>query len=286
MMSQSVFGSGRPLSGRIALVLFFSYRTSPDTAHSSVWSCWIGTLKDAPFSMFSSPVGCPFTGSLGYSVNRYSARGMSFPSSRPMSCCMSCACASADAARTASASAAARTGARARSAIRARDRLPREPRCNEARSSTVGRRAPDDRVRTARSPSPGGARATPGPKRSRRRMAHHPRSVVRSASPDDVVRSIRCRRGCALLHRGRPSSVRSLDARAHDRCGARTLTRDHRARMRSPAEAAELLHATDDLLLPLAPAQPAGFLRALARRDELRELRIWCALLQERFDVL
>ncbi|HZR81380.1 MAG TPA: acetyl-CoA hydrolase/transferase C-terminal domain-containing protein [Candidatus Binatia bacterium] len=56
--------------------------------------------------------------------------------------------------------------------------------------------------------------------------------------------------------------------------------------MRSPAEAAELLHATDDLLLPLAPAQPAGFLRALARRDDLRELRIWCALLQERFDVL
>ncbi len=42
----------------------------------------------------------------------------------------------------------------------------------------------------------------------------------------------------------------------------------------------------DDVLLPLAPAQPAGFLRALGRRERFERLRLLCALLQEPYDLL
>ena len=64
------------------------------------------------------------------------------------------------------------------------------------------------------------------------------------------------------------------------------MTEDHRPRLRSPEEAAALVRDRDDILLPLAPAQPAGFLRALGRRERFERLRLLCALLQEPFDLL
>lgn len=60
----------------------------------------------------------------------------------------------------------------------------------------------------------------------------------------------------------------------------------YRARLRSADEAAALIRDRDTILLPLAPAQPAGLLHALGRRERFVELRLLCALLQERFAVL
>jgi len=60
----------------------------------------------------------------------------------------------------------------------------------------------------------------------------------------------------------------------------------YRARLRSADEAAALVRDRDVILLPLAPAQPTGLLRALGRRDGFSELRLICALLQERFALL
>jgi hypothetical protein len=57
-------------------------------------------------------------------------------------------------------------------------------------------------------------------------------------------------------------------------------------RLRTADEAAALVSGGDTVLLPLAPAQPAGLLHALGRRADLRDVRLLCALLQERFPVL
>jgi acyl-CoA hydrolase len=59
----------------------------------------------------------------------------------------------------------------------------------------------------------------------------------------------------------------------------------YRQKLRTADDAAVLLRDGDTLFLPLAPAQPAGLLGALARRD-FAELRVLCALLQERFALL
>lgn len=64
------------------------------------------------------------------------------------------------------------------------------------------------------------------------------------------------------------------------------MAEDHRSRIRSPEEAAALVRDVDDVLLPLAPAQPAAFLRALGRRERFERLRLLCALLQEPFELL
>lgn len=61
---------------------------------------------------------------------------------------------------------------------------------------------------------------------------------------------------------------------------------DYRARLRTCQEAAALLQDVDDVLLPLAPAQPTGFLRALGERERFERLSLWCALLQEPFELL
>lgn len=58
------------------------------------------------------------------------------------------------------------------------------------------------------------------------------------------------------------------------------------ARVLSADEAAALVRERDEIYLPLAPAQPAGLLAALARRERFVELRVLCALLQERFALL
>lgn len=60
----------------------------------------------------------------------------------------------------------------------------------------------------------------------------------------------------------------------------------YRTRLRSAAAAAALIRDADTLFLPLAPAQPAGLMRALGMRERFAELRVLCALLQERFPVL
>jgi len=60
----------------------------------------------------------------------------------------------------------------------------------------------------------------------------------------------------------------------------------YRARLRSADDAAALIGERDQILLPLAPAQPVGLLHALGRRERFSELRLLCALLQERFAVL
>ena len=61
---------------------------------------------------------------------------------------------------------------------------------------------------------------------------------------------------------------------------------DYRRRLRSAEAAAELVRDVDDVLLPLAPAQPVAFLRALGGRERFAGLRLWCALLQEPFELL
>jgi acyl-CoA hydrolase len=60
----------------------------------------------------------------------------------------------------------------------------------------------------------------------------------------------------------------------------------YRARLRSAAEAASLVREDDTILLPLAPAQPAGLLHALGERERFTDLQVLCALLQERFPLL
>jgi acyl-CoA hydrolase len=60
----------------------------------------------------------------------------------------------------------------------------------------------------------------------------------------------------------------------------------YRDRVRSAADAATLIRERDTLYLPLAPAQPKGLLDALGRREHFAELRLLCALLQERFPLL
>jgi acyl-CoA hydrolase len=64
------------------------------------------------------------------------------------------------------------------------------------------------------------------------------------------------------------------------------VTDAYRARLRTADEAAALVGSGDTVLLPLAPAQPAGLLHALGRRADLDDVRLLCALLQERFPVL
>ncbi|MFM7736552.1 MAG: acetyl-CoA hydrolase/transferase family protein [Alphaproteobacteria bacterium] len=64
------------------------------------------------------------------------------------------------------------------------------------------------------------------------------------------------------------------------------MAEDHRSKLRTAEEAAALVRDVDDVLLPLAPAQPAGFLRALGRRERFERLRLLCALLQEPFELL
>jgi acyl-CoA hydrolase len=63
-------------------------------------------------------------------------------------------------------------------------------------------------------------------------------------------------------------------------------TAAYRDRVRPADEAAALVRDRDTLYLPLAPAQPAGLLAALGRRERFVELRLLCALLQERFALL
>ena len=60
----------------------------------------------------------------------------------------------------------------------------------------------------------------------------------------------------------------------------------YRERVRSAEDAAKLVRDRDEIYLPLAPAQPAGLLAALARRERFDELHVLCALLQERFALL
>ncbi|MBY0279927.1 4-hydroxybutyrate CoA-transferase [Candidatus Binatia bacterium] len=60
----------------------------------------------------------------------------------------------------------------------------------------------------------------------------------------------------------------------------------YRERLRSADDAAQLVRDRDEIYLPLAPAQPTALLAALGRRERFSELRILCALLQERFAVL
>jgi acyl-CoA hydrolase len=60
----------------------------------------------------------------------------------------------------------------------------------------------------------------------------------------------------------------------------------YRDRLRTPDEAAALVRDVDDVLLPLAPAQPSGLLHALARRERFVELRLLGGLLQEPYEVL
>lgn len=60
----------------------------------------------------------------------------------------------------------------------------------------------------------------------------------------------------------------------------------YRERLRSADDAARLVRDRDEIYLPLAPAQPSGLLEALGRRERFADLRILCALLQERFAVL
>jgi acyl-CoA hydrolase len=67
---------------------------------------------------------------------------------------------------------------------------------------------------------------------------------------------------------------------------AGTSAEAYRARLRTADEVAALVRDTDDILLPLAPAQPIGFLRALGRRERFTELEVWCALLQEPYELL
>ena len=59
-----------------------------------------------------------------------------------------------------------------------------------------------------------------------------------------------------------------------------------RDRLRSADDAAKLVRDRDEIYLPLAPAQPAGLLAALARRERFDDLHVLCALLQERFPLL
>ncbi len=59
-----------------------------------------------------------------------------------------------------------------------------------------------------------------------------------------------------------------------------------RERLRSADDAAKLVRDRDEIYLPLAPAQPAGLLEALARRERFADLHVLCALLQERFALL
>ena len=59
-----------------------------------------------------------------------------------------------------------------------------------------------------------------------------------------------------------------------------------RDRLRSADDAARLVRDRDEIYLPLAPAQPAGLLAALARRERFDDLHVLCALLQERFALL
>ena len=59
-----------------------------------------------------------------------------------------------------------------------------------------------------------------------------------------------------------------------------------RDRLRSADDAAKLVRDRDEIYLPLAPAQPAGLLAALARRERFDDLHVLCALLQERFALL
>ena len=60
----------------------------------------------------------------------------------------------------------------------------------------------------------------------------------------------------------------------------------YRARLRTADEAAALVRDRDEILLPLAPAQPSGLLHALGRRERFDDLHLLCALLQERFALL
>lgn len=60
----------------------------------------------------------------------------------------------------------------------------------------------------------------------------------------------------------------------------------YRERLRSADDAAKLVRDRDEIYLPLAPAQPAGLLAALARRERFDDLHVLCALLQERFALL
>ena len=50
--------------------------------------------------------------------------------------------------------------------------------------------------------------------------------------------------------------------------------------------AVQQIGTSGDLLLPLAPAQPVGLLRALGQRERFDGFNLWCALLQEPFELL
>lgn len=64
------------------------------------------------------------------------------------------------------------------------------------------------------------------------------------------------------------------------------MSEAYRRRLRSPREAAALIHERDDLLLPLAPAQPIALLRALGERARFEDLALWGGLLVEPFALL
>jgi acyl-CoA hydrolase len=104
--------------------------------------------------------------------------------------------------------------------------------------------------------------------------SQHPRVIRRKhgstfiASRSSICKRRSAARRVAPLDRGRYSHPAMLD--------------DYRGRVRSLQEAAALVGPSDDVLVPLAPGQPVGFLRALGTRAApFERLTLWCALLQE-----